>query len=98
MQRLFAVVRSRGPAWDDSKPMEEQAGWDAHAAFMTALTAEGFVAAGGPLEDTRDVLLVVRAADPAEIRERLAADPWAPSGHLALKQVSPWRIRLGAMK
>src|SRR5947199_367014 len=25
MERLFAVLRSRGPSWDDSKPLEGQA-------------------------------------------------------------------------
>jgi len=28
MERLFVVVRSRGPAWDDSKPMESQTAVD----------------------------------------------------------------------
>ena len=65
--RLFAVVRSRGPAWDDTRSMEEQAEWAAHAAFMNGLAGEGFVAVGGPLEETRMVLLVVRAADATEI-------------------------------
>ena len=34
MERVFAVLRSRGPAWDDSKPLEGQVDWTAHAAFM----------------------------------------------------------------
>jgi len=33
----FAVIRSRGPAWDPNVPMRGQAGWDAHARFMNAL-------------------------------------------------------------
>ena len=57
MERAFVVLRSRGPAWDDSKPLEGQAGWTAHAAFMDALFHEGFAALVGPLEGTRDALL-----------------------------------------
>jgi hypothetical protein len=95
--RLFAVIRSQGPAWDHTRPMEEQADWDAHAAFMDGLVDEGFVAVGGPLEGTTDVLLVVRASDGAEVAERLGVDPWVQNGLLMLRQTAPWWIRLGAL-
>ena len=97
MERAFVVLRSRGPAWDDSKPLEGQAGWTAHAAFMDALFAEGFAALVGPLEGTREALLILRAASAEEIVERLAEDPWTTDGHLVTKQISPWQIRLGSL-
>jgi uncharacterized protein YciI len=97
MQRLFAVIRSRGPAWDDALPIEDQVEWPAHAAFMNGLVDQQFIAVGGPLEGTPDVLLVVRATDAAEIAERLAADPWVRNGLLRLKEVWPWWIRLGSL-
>ncbi len=97
MNRLFAVIRSRGPAWDDALPLDDQVDWAAHAAFMNGLLAERFVALGGPLEGTSEVLLIVRAADPAEIAARLAADPWAQSGLLVVKQICPWWLRLGSL-
>ncbi len=31
MERVFFVLRSRGLAWDDSKPLEGQTDWAAHA-------------------------------------------------------------------
>ena len=66
MKHLFAVIRERGPAWDDSRPLlEQQDGWHAHAEFMDALAAEGFVLVAGPLEGTRSVLLIILA----EVRE-----------------------------
>ena len=37
MPRLFAVTRSRGPAWRAERPMEEQDEWQSHAVFMTGL-------------------------------------------------------------
>lgn len=52
MPRLFAVTRSRGPAWKTERPMEEQDDWPSHAVFMNALHREGFVVLGGPLEGT----------------------------------------------
>lgn len=98
MERVFAVLRSRGPAWDDSKPLEGQADWTGHAAFMDDLFNEGFAALAGPLEGTRDALLVLRASDAAEVVERLALDPWTANGLLTTKQVSPWQLRLGSLK
>ena len=97
MKRLFAVIESHGGAWDHSRIMDEQADWPAHAAFMDALTEEGFVALGGPLEGTGDAMLIVRASSDSEVTERLAADPWIRNGLLIVKQISPWRIRLGSL-
>ena len=97
MEHAFVVVRSRGPAWDDSKPLEGQSEWDAHAVFMDALFEQGFAALVGPLEGTRDALLVLRASSAPEIVERLASDPWTTNGLLVTKQISPWQIRLGTL-
>jgi hypothetical protein len=97
MKRLFAVIRSRGPAWDDALPMEDQANWSAHAVFMNALVDEGFITLGGPLEDSPDVLLVIRATTGDEIVGRLTADPWTLNGLLVIKQIWPWQIRLGKL-
>lgn len=77
--------------------MERQAEWDAHAAFMEGLAAEGFLVLVGPLEGTRDVLLVVRAESAAEVETRLSTDPWVKNGLLVLNQVAPWQIRLGRL-
>jgi hypothetical protein len=97
MQKLFAVIRTRGPAWQDSRPLEGQADWAGHASFMNALAKEGFVILGGPLEGTSDVLLIVRATTPDGVRSRLAEDPWASKGLLRVSRVAPWTLRLGAL-
>jgi len=97
MKPLFVVLRTRGPAWDEAQPLEGQADWRAHAGFMDALTEEGFVRLGGPLEGTRDALLVVEAQDAAEIVSRLTEDPWTKSGLLTISQISPWSLRLGTI-
>ncbi|HEX4733373.1 MAG TPA: hypothetical protein VH247_03080 [Thermoleophilaceae bacterium] len=42
--RMFHVVLSRtGPEWNSSKPLEEQSGWNEHAAFMDDLVERGFI-------------------------------------------------------
>jgi len=98
MKRAFVVLRSRGPAWDDSKALEAQTDWAAHAAFMDALYEQGFAALVGPLEGTPDALLILRASSKSEIIKRLASDPWTTNGLLVTKQISPWQIRLGTLE
>ena len=73
--------------------MEEQSGWDAHAAFMDGLVDEGFIVLGGPLADEQRVILVIEAASEDEVRSTLARDPWHES-HLVVESVDPWTIRL----
>jgi O-methyltransferase len=74
--------------------MREQDGWDEHAAFMDGLVDDGFILLGGPLEGDRDTLHAVRATSEEAVRERLAADPWAASGHLKVARVERWTILL----
>jgi uncharacterized protein YciI len=93
---LFAVINTRGPAWQPGLPMEQQDDWRAHADLMNAFVADGFVKLGGPLAEP-DVLLIVRAASEDDIRARLAADPWHGKGLLAIKSISPWTLRLGTL-
>jgi uncharacterized protein YciI len=95
--KLFAVIRTQGEAWRRSVPLENQPDWAAHASFMNSLQKEGFIVLGGPLENTPDVLLIVRASNADEIIERLAADPWTVQDLLRIGRISPWKVRLGAL-
>jgi hypothetical protein len=95
--RLFAVILTHGAAWRRGVPLEGQMDWTAHAAFMDALLEDSFVALGGPLETTDDVLLIVRAESPAEIADRLGADPWHQQDLLRISRIAPWTIRLGSL-
>jgi hypothetical protein len=65
---------------------------------MDALVDAGIVVLGGPLDGTRDVLLIVRAETEAEIAARLDADPWVRSGLLVGTSIHPWRLRLGSLE
>jgi hypothetical protein len=96
-KQLFAVISSRGPGWQNSRPMEEQQDWHVHAAFMDALVADGFVLLGGPLEGTSRVLLIVRADNEDQIRMRLSGDSWIKNDLLRVTEVAPWMLRLGSL-
>jgi len=98
MPHLFSVIRSHGPAWQSPIALEDQKNWSAHASFMDALEAAGFVVLGGPLEGTSDVLLIIRAESPGEIVQRLESDPWTGMRLLITKQILPWTLRLGSLK
>ena len=96
----FVVVRHAGPAWTDGKGTFVQPGVNDHAMFMNALADEGFVLFAGPLAGTEEgrirALVIVDAADEAEIHQRLADDPWTVSQHLIIDSVEPWNIFVGA--
>jgi hypothetical protein len=90
---FFVVERRSGPEWDVGRPLEQQTGWDEHAAFMDGLVETGFVVLGGPLADEQRVILAVQAESETEVRATLARDPWSGS-HLVVEVVEPWTIRL----
>jgi uncharacterized protein YciI len=92
---LFAVMREHGPAFDHSRPLEEQELWPEHAQFMDALADEGFIVLGGPLGDGERVLFAVEAESEQAIGARFAADPWvARRPMLVIASIEPWEIRL----
>ena len=94
---LFAVIRTRGPRWNDAQPLEGQEDWRGHADYMNGLVDDGFMLLGGPLGGTRDVLLIVRAESEQDVAARLAADCWSVKDLLRTLQVAPWQLRLGTL-
>jgi hypothetical protein len=95
--QLFAVIRTRGAAWQPALSLEGQQAWASHARFMNALEARHVVVLGGPLDGTPDVLLVMRAHSREEIMGFLDNDPWTSLGLLRVKDVMRWTLRLGAL-
>jgi uncharacterized protein YciI len=94
---LFAVIRKRGAGWKVSLPLEAQDDWDAHASFMDALEADGFVVLAGPLDSMDEALIIVRADSPREVENRLAADPWTLTGMLKTTKIAEWTLRIGSL-
>ena len=89
----YVVLRRRGPRWDPARSLEDQEGWDEHAAFMDGLVDAGFVVLGGPLADGHRVILAIEAAGEDDVRDTLARDPWSGT-HLVVDTVDAWTIRL----
>lgn len=87
----FVVSSYHGPAWVEGRPMQEQPGWPAHRTFMNALPP-GFVRLGGPVDGHRArAMLIVHAADIAEVRRVLDPDPWLRAGVL-VQLIEPWDV------
>ena len=94
---FLVVLRRSGPQWDPSRPMEEQSGWDEHAAFMDDLVEKGFIVLGGPLGDEVRVAHAVEAESEDAVRATWARDPWSET-HLLVEAIDPWTIRLDARR
>jgi len=90
----LVILRRSGPDYDHAKPLEEQLGWDEHAAFMDGLVDDGVIVLGGVLGDEIRTAHVVRASSEEEVRATFGRDPWSGS-HLAVDSIDPWTIRLG---
>jgi uncharacterized protein YciI len=90
---FHVVVRRSGPRWQPGKPLEEQSGWQEHAAFIDALVDDGFIVLGGPLADEERVVHAIEAESEDEISATLARDPWSGS-HLVVETIERWTIRL----
>ena len=93
MSLFLVMLRRSGPEWDPSRRLEEQSGWDVHAAFMDGLVDDGFIVLGGPLPDEVRVAHAVEAESEEEIRATLARDPWSET-HLRVDSIERWTIRL----
>jgi uncharacterized protein YciI len=95
----FVVHREAGARWDDGKSAFEQAGAADHSTFMNQLADEGFLLLAGPLAGSEQgrirVLLIVDAVNEAEVRERLADDPWSLAELLRAVSVEPWSVFVG---
>jgi uncharacterized protein YciI len=93
MAMFHVVVRRSGPDWLADTPLEDQTGWEGHAAFMDELVERGFMVLGGPLGDERRVVYAVESESEQAVRDTLARDPWSGT-HLVVDAVEPWTVRL----
>jgi uncharacterized protein YciI len=97
MAMFHVVVLRSGPQWRRGRALEEQSGWEAHAAFMDELVERGFIVLGGPLGDEHRVVHAVEAESEQAVRDTLARDPWSDT-HLVVDAVEPWTVRLDARR
>jgi uncharacterized protein YciI len=88
----FVVTAVAGPHRDLAHDTREQPFWNEHAQFIDRLVEDGFILLGGPLVDEGGSILIVRARDEQEVRERLKDDPWYREGILRQQSIKRWQI------
>ena len=88
---LFVVIYRPGPAWQAGRPMSEQ-GLLPHGRYYRGLLDAGRLQAGGGFVGSDGGLAILRAADLAEARAIVAADPAVTSG-IFVAELEHWRPR-----
>ena len=91
MSKTFVAMSVAGPKRDLTKGSREQQYWNEHARFIDGIT-EGFIIMGGPFDDEGGAMLIVRAENEDEVREKLRPDPWYAQGILQLQSIHRWDI------
>jgi len=92
LQNTYLVISKAGSNRDLSKGSREQRYWNEHGAFIDGLVEEGFMFMGGPLVDEGGAMIIVRAENEAEVREKLRHDPWYEHDILMLDSIKRWDI------
>jgi hypothetical protein len=90
----FLCTLVHGPGWDGTRGIRDQDGWDEHATFMDRLVEEGLIVVGGPVGVGDYTAHLIAAEDERVVRRRLADDPWAKDGHLAVGLLERWALWL----
>jgi hypothetical protein len=90
----FLCTLVHGPAWDDRRGIRDQDGFAEHATFMDRLVDDGVLLVGGPVSDGGYTAHLLDGPDAGRLRARLADDPWAKDGHLAVGVLEPWALWL----
>ena len=86
------LVRWRaGPTWR-SGAVDEQPGWNEHAAYIDDLIERGIFVMGGPFADQRGSLSILENVTEQEARELIASDPFVANGVFVLEEVRAWNI------
>lgn len=91
MSNTFVVMSVAGPHRDRTKDTREQPLWAEHAQFIDGVIT-GFILMGGPFEDEGGSMLIVRADNEDEVRQKLKPDPWYTHGILQLQSIRRWDI------
>ena len=71
-KQYFIAIFSKGPAWDEAKPANEQAGFKEHSDNLRRLRGEKRIPIGGRYADKG--LVIVEARNEAEARTLFSSD------------------------
>lgn len=72
VKQYFIAIFSRGPAWDDAKPANEQLGFKEHSDNLRRLRAEKRISIGGRYGEKG--MVIVEAPNEAEAGSLFASD------------------------
>jgi ketosteroid isomerase-like protein len=87
---LYAIRLTKGPAWDEAKGPNEQAGMREHSANVARMRREGVLVHGARFGELG--LLVLRVPDEAAARQQFEPDPTIASGvfHFQVDRYAPF--------
>jgi uncharacterized protein YciI len=86
------IVRWRaGPKWTEGA-VDEQPGWDEHAAFIDDLIERGIFVMGGPFADNSGSFSILENVSEDEARELVLRDPYVANGVFELDDVRAWNV------
>lgn len=71
-KRYFIAIFSKGPAWEEAKPANEQSGFKEHSENLGRLRAEKKISIGGRYGDKG--MVIVEAQNESEARSLFASD------------------------
>lgn len=87
-EKVFAIVYSPGPKWEEGKPVWQQP-LKAHGDYMHSLFTQGKLIHGGPFLDHTGGLTIFRAASAEAAQAIFAKDPGHTSGVMKA-ELHPW--------
>jgi uncharacterized protein YciI len=90
MKSTFLVLYRPGPAWVAGKHIREQPPKE-HGKYMLELYERGAMKSAGPFDDDTGAAIVLEAADEAEARSVIAADPAVKAG-IFTHEIHPWGL------
>ncbi len=99
--RAWLVQLETGPKFDPKTPVMSQPGFEEHAKHMHAMADEGACLLGGPIfegaesEKITGAVMILKAKDEKELREKLGSDPFL-NGVMKVASVHPMMIGVGA--
>jgi uncharacterized protein YciI len=88
MKSTFLVLYHPGPAWAPGKHIRDQPPRE-HGKYLLGLYERGVMKFAGPFDDDTGAAIVLEAADAAEAKALIEADP-AVKAKIFTHEIHPW--------
>lgn len=88
MKSTFLVLYHPGPAWAPGKHIRDQPPRE-HGKYLLGLYERGVMKSAGPFDDDTGAAIVLEAADAAEAKALIEADP-AVKAKIFSHEIHPW--------